>query len=425
MSNAANNIPNRDQLHAAVQSFDRITIPFIIAELLLGLYLVLYYFDLEFLGQEFALVILVITLAVGEALLGLAHLAVERRVRFEDIKPQVMFGHYNRDRLVQLANQAFQSLTGAQRNVPFFLTRDKDLNASAIAIGLKSLLPALNGVHINRAVLYHLTPQELLYLMGHELGHLVKHHSLWEKLYLFHLLIIALISVALLQYFGGLAGYAPVVILGVLWSLHRLVNWPRNHFSSRIEYLCDETGAQVAGYDAAIAALLKIGSAAEVQLSVLAEALRLKLSGVAVTTQQILDLYQQALPWGQVNEAESKKILRALVKDRAEHGQISLRGFINHLFASDSADQREALKAQLAEITSTTNLARIDLSPFISREGRVSNLQGLVEQLKRDTESVLFRLPEESSGGDSHPSFRKRLLYLYENRAKLGASSIR
>ncbi|MCP4648007.1 MAG: hypothetical protein GY852_09800 [bacterium] len=146
-------------------------------------------------------------------------------------------------------------------------------------------------------------------------------------------------------------------------------------------------------------------------------------AGQKLSLAEVMDLYDQALPFGITDAEEVEKEVRHLMatKSQSKDG-ISLMGFIDFLWNQDrSEDADDGIEEINEEMAKIQEVPRIDWTREYMDSGEESlsrdGVEALVHRLEGDKKSVLLRLPEELKGGSStHPSFRTRVLTLWYNQ---------
>ncbi len=343
-----------------------------------------------------------------------------RKVRWlDELAPDRRIGGYNRAELVALVRQVHQRL-GVTTDTPTAITGDKELNATAMTLGLAAFFPKLNAVYVHRPMLHVLFPGELASVLGHELGHYHRYKVDFCRATPMHLLLLGAVAILAVSLLGpsmlGLGAAAAFswihnAFLGAMGAPH----------SRHIEYLCDEAGAKAAGVVPAINCELKLGLQAEAELQLQQHLLQ---AGKDIPVERLLALYEEALPFARVDGEEVKRrIDAALKKEKAARRGVSLGGFLDHIREGEGdGEAREALGSLVPE----GPLLEWDRET-LRQNGQLDEAQiaTLVAAMERDPQGLLFRLPSEllDPRYQSHPPHSRRVLYLWRNRAIIAATS--
>lgn len=356
----------------------------------------------------------------GAPLYTAAFWATFRKIRWvEDIAPDRRLGHYTRQDLARIVADVHRRL-GIRRATPAAITPDKDLNASAMNLGLGGLFPKLDAIYIHRPVLHVLDPGELASVVGHELAHYHRYKVDFYRATPLHLLLLASVALALISRvaepwlaFGAIAcvTWAHNTLLGSFDAPHR----------RPIEYLCDEAGAEAAGVIPAINCELKMGLEAEASLRLQDELLR---AGKDLPVARLMALYEDAIPFGGVDHDELRRRIEAgLKQERQSRRGLSLRGFVDYLREGEGdAEAREAVGSLVPQ-----GRALAWDRDALRRQGSLDEAQiaALVAALEADPDALLFHLPGEALDprAFTHPPNSRRVLYLWRNRAAIEASA--
>lgn len=351
----------------------------------------------------------------------LGHVFLKKK-RLHELREDVRFGVHGRESLVALADRVCARLGLPTDVAPVFVTRAKDVNAAALRCELLPGLRLMNGVYLNRAIIHLLDEPELASVIGHEIGHVVPYAPILSRCYLLHAALAAVGSVALA---GVLApwGFALLAPLPVLWCIERLVAWPWVRLGRGIEFLCDDYGAQAAGLLPAMSSEMKIHAENETRQALLARVLQAKLDGALPPLSRLLELYEEAVPFGSSDPTAVRAELQQLLNAQTERDRgLSVSGFLDYLRGSESGEQREVVQEELQkiELCARLPLAVPDRTPWLrgSQHWTPAHAEQLARRVEENAAAVLFREPAELADGDStHPSPSRRLLFLWRERA--------
>ncbi len=343
-----------------------------------------------------------------------------RKVRWlDELSPDRRIGDYSRTDLLTLVQGVHQRL-GVATETPTAITPDKDLNASAMILGLAGFFPKLNAIYVHRPMLHVLAPGELASVVGHELGHYHRYKVDFCRATPLHLMLLGVVAVLAVSHlgpsvfgFGAAAGFAWIhnAFLGAMAAPHH----------RPIEYLCDEAGAEAAGVVPAINCELKMGLQAEAELQLQHDLLK---AGKDIPVARLLALYQEAIPFARVDADEMKRRVDAALKqEKAARRGLSLRGFFDHLREGEGDGE---VREQLGDLLPKGALLEWDREA-LKRNGHLDadQISALVSAMERDPNGLLFRLPTEVLDPRyfTHPPHSRRVLYLWRNRAAIAATS--
>lgn len=299
-----------------------------------------------------------------------------------------------------------------------WLVPDKEINAAALRVGLLPWLRGFGAVAINRAILHLLDRRELEYVIGHELGHVFLHSPLASRCLALHAAFAGAVSLAVGLLLAGSEWMVAAPVAGVAaarWIAFRTTAADLQ----RIEFLCDEAGAAVAGREAATTALLKMGLEQEARETLLRRVLEAKLADERIPMQRLVAAYEASLPYGGVVPEEAHEHLAAsLGRLRAEQRGLSFRGLARALFGGDDADH-EGLRETLARMSAAERIARVGppAAELLAAPARAA------EAILAAPDRVLFGLEDEIHDAHlGHPSASRRILHLWRDRGTEAAT---
>lgn len=378
----------------------------------------------SFLVENWIVTLVTAGLASGRGLLSLLQTVVQRKTSIDELKDDAVIGRYAKGDLLALVRETLARL-GLAEGVRVYLLRDKEMNACSIHIAL-SPFPALQAVYLNRAVLHVLEPDELRNVLGHELGHNHRYDITWSRYLLLHLVFAGALALALVQAIGVGEGMSLIVVAFVMGIWEWFLWLPRRRMGQGIELLCDDLGAGLAGPLPAIRELLKTGLEMEARARLMREALVLGRKGQPLRVEDAIAAYEEAMPWGTVSPETSDRLLAAIRDRRRKDATFSVSGFLRYVRDEEAAqEQAEILVKQLAAVSRLPLVDRGLLSGLGDSFGE-ERIRALIERLEAHPEELLFHLAEEVDDRHaSHPSFRRRVLYLWRHRDAIAADAQR
>lgn len=347
-----------------------------------------------------------------------------------DLREQTKFGEFDKHVLRSMCQDTLCRLGLPERRLPVYITADKSLNASAMRPGLASIfLSSLHGIYLNRQVLHKLTRAEVQDIMGHELGHYYRYWLTTDRYRELTYVLGTLTGIVVAQQIGLTIVPTLLAMSGVAWAFGWLLGWPLLRHGKAIEYLCDALGAQVFGVATSIQGLLKLGLDSETRYAIQRQALFSSPSGDRLNAAEILAAVEAAFPYGSYSHEELQAMVdkEVAARNKARHG-LSLSGLVQFAWRSDDEDQEEALQEMRLQSQKLDALPRLNWEAIVGNPDKTAlddeQLEQLVELIDAFPNQMLFRLPEEIGEGDGvHPPLRRRIQFLWQNRAEIAAAA--
>lgn len=341
----------------------------------------------------------------------------------EDLAPGKQIGMYTRERLLELVAEVHRRM-GLTTRTPVAITPDKDLNASAVRFGLASIFPRLNAVYIHRPMLHVLDEAELMSVVGHELAHYHRHAVWFSRATLLHLVTDGAVALWLMSWLPFGPGLKLVAIALTSQAYGWWVGRATLRHLAEVEFLCDDTGAQVAGWVPAMQAEVKLALDGEATLRAHRDLLK---HGGDVPVAALLAAWQQAMPYGRVDEEELRRRMREAVHtERDKRRGLSLRGYLEFISGEDEDAEKDTRAAILSE-PSPGQLLDWDRAGFLARQGLdVASAEAMVDAMRRRPNQLAFAVPWDEGEivpGGTHPTPTRRVIYLWENRHTIEAEA--
>lgn len=381
--------------------------------------------DWPWVSQEPLYTLVVLLLVPSQYIPSVAMTLLKKKKRVEELSENFRAGAFNKPLLLSAIRETATTLGIDHRRVPFYLTRDKDLNAYAVSIGLSSLLPSVRGVYINRQTLHVSTPQGIKATIGHELGHLFPYELKWHGGWLIKLCFGGLLALFVLQKTGDPSAWGLIAATGAAWGFLFLDSIPHSRMSQPIEFLCDGLGAKASGVEAAISDLLNFGNECQAQYELSIAALKLAAQGKAINDAEAMKIYEESLGYGATDvDSTMARIREAIDKQKTAKKDLSLGGLVDFMWRDNVADSNvaDARDAAIMTFEVLNQQPQIDWKEITNWDPEVElsdmQIESLIRELHANPNHLLFVMPTEPAGNEdlSHPSFRKRILYLWKNR---------
>lgn len=348
---------------------------------------------------------------------------VANRKRLEDIRSEARLGPHTRDSLLAAVRRVQERLGLTRHRVRVYLAREKDVNAYAMRLELLPGWHAFNSVQLNRSIVHLLDEKELESVIGHELGHVFAYSPFSSRCMLVHGLLSGVLALVIAHLLRNYEIYLGAPLLA-LWVARWLTFSNRESQIRLVEFLCDDYGTRAAGIVPAMTTEIKLGMEHEARASLLLHVLEAKARNAQIPIADLMQSYEDALPFGGVQSELVRAQLEQGIKTRmAQNDVSSLAGFYRYLFKSDDTDH-EALEGQIALMHAMRRVAKVPVSLNEVLRKPEKLLRACVHAIENHPDHVLLHVEEELDDHHStHPNVSRRLLYLWRNREAITRAS--
>jgi Zn-dependent protease with chaperone function len=347
--------------------------------------------------------------------------ATAQNKALSDIKPEARLGQHSRDSLLALVHRLCSKMQLPHGATRVYLAREKEVNAYALRAEFLPGLRMFNSVQLNRGIVHLLNEAELESVVAHELGHVWLYSPLLTRCYLIHAVVAATVSLGLLSFFPVGMEWGLMLPFFLHWALGKVLAYPWARMGRGIEFLCDDAGLRCAGLLPAITAELKMAMEAETRQQLFAMILRAKHQGMSTSLADLVEVYEQALPFGQTAGTAAEARLKSLLREtQAKESRVSLAGFFKDVWSGSSeTDQQELAQEELSQQAALSTYPLLDWDrSSLSHNWTEQDVEQLVRLIETHPDQLLVRLASEvNDRGISHPSHSRRILYLWRNQA--------
>jgi Zn-dependent protease with chaperone function len=353
--------------------------------------------------------LILVGLAVVPTLLSLAYYFAKKKKRVEDLKPTVKYGHLSKNDLLEVCAEACSKMGIQQGDVSFYVTSEKQVNASALTLGLGSVFKNLQVVMLNRATLHALKKDELLSVVAHELAHIYRYPLRYHQALILRLFNSCLLNLSLFTLLPNV--FIVALIIGIYQGL--LARW-FSSFSMTIEFLCDDCGAEIAGILPALRAEFLVSKHSEILSDAYYQLLKAKREGKIINAKNLSALLEESLTYDCVS---SEELSAQLEKNINRHQENVSGSFFNHFksqIMSDTLDTEHDLEDEFIRLSQSRKAKIVDLP---THEGELSLdwFKVLISLVRENPALPIFRTPNDMNDDDSsHPGPRRRLVYLWQ-----------
>ncbi|MFT5524994.1 MAG: Zn-dependent protease with chaperone function [Pirellulaceae bacterium] len=324
----------------------------------------------------------------------------------------------DRNELQEIVGEAMQTLPADMsfrqgREVPaIFIVDSKQANAMATNEHFFNSSRSLNAIYIYTALLHLLQRDEVRSIMAHEMGHFYRYinpyqkHRLAAHFFRGSAAFLMVVGIHQMGLFGGWGWIGGLLVAPMLAAAVVGLCFSAGHHEA--EFLCDYAAARKFGVLPIVNALLKIAVRNDLYFVMYEETIEVLRSNPDLKVNEIVVAAEECLPHGFIKADEARRLIRTSLDE--------FRG------AKSLTD--EEVKAQEAVVKPIQNIldkrAKNELVHWRDFDSRIVDGQLDAHEL-RDFIGVLLgnkylQVVGELSDADdvlaSHPSFRRRILFL-------------
>lgn len=372
------------------------------------------------------LAIVVCVYVVGRTALGLTALLAIQRKRLSEATADDL-GMHTRESIEALVREIEAHYRGRERAHVFVVNGPFKGEANAFTINALFLnwIHGLNAVYITRDLLHLLRPDELRAILAHEYAHfhglqhvLSRMIGTWSLCAMtFELAVFA--SVPELVAAGWLAQLLAIIVMTlVLDSIFGVLVKRMGHAH---EFLADYEAARQFGHIPLVNALLRLAMRGEIMIEVVYEALRTIRTNPKAQMAKLLAECAEALPAGELPLSKARRLVRKTLEPyRGEHDVLAQDDSVG---PAELQKLRRKLRKALAVFESKRRWRKVDWRRFdvIRPDGELDReeIAPFIEALVAKPEAGVAYLPQEQRAvppellkRPTHPSFRRRILFL-------------
>lgn len=358
--------------------------------------------------------IIVLGISILPTLLSLAYLVVKNKKKVQDLKPSTKYGHLTKTDIIDVCDTVCNRMAIKPGDVSFYITGEKQVNASALTLGLGYLIKSLQVVMLNRATLHALKKQELTSIVAHELAHIYRYPLIFQQALLLRLFNSAAISLSLLTLIPN------IFVVAVINGLYQgFISAWFGRFSITIEFLCDDCGAEIAGAEAALKAEFLISKHAEALSDALYYLLKAKREGHNLNSKDLARLLEDSLSYDCLSSEELNAQVEGNLKNHQAKVQSNFFQYFKSQVFNDSIDTDQELEDEFKDLEKSRKQATLELpSPH---ELDINWFKELIARIRDNPQTPLFRTTNDlNDTGSSHPGPRRRILYLWQEFVERG-----
>lgn len=401
-------IPNKKDLLSRYQASQKSGKALVLFETLVAL-LLLTNLDRAVLLARLDEVLILLSVAVLPTILSLAYYFAKKKKKVKDIKPTTRYGHLSKTEILEVCEIACNRMNINPKEVNFYITSDKQVNASALTLGLGFLLKSLNIVMLNRSTLHALKKEELLSVVAHELAHIYRYPVFFQQALLLRLFNTSVIGLFIYTIFPQM-----ILVVIAMGAYQALLSRFFGGDSITIEFLCDDAGAEVAGVLPALRAEFLIAKHSEVLGDAFYFLLKAKRDGQNLSGKDLNALLESSLTYDCVSSEELNAQVQLNLKQHQEKQASSFFQHFKGQVFSDSLDAEDDLEDEYLKLAKIRKISVLEL-PSHEGELDISWFKEFVSRVKASPDVPAFRSSNDMSDDDStHPGPRRRMLYLWE-----------
>lgn len=359
--------------------------------------------------SSFSEALILVGLSIAPTLLSLGHYFAKKKKKIQDLKSTIKYGHLSKTDLLEVCAEACSKMGIPQGDVSFYVTSEKQVNASALTLGLGSVFKNLQVVMLNRATLHALKKDELMSVVAHELAHIYRYPLFYQQALTLRLVNACLLNLSIFTILPNV-----FIVAIVVGSYQALVNRWLGRFSIAIEFLCDDCGAEVAGILPALRSEFKVSKHSEILSDAYYQLLKAKREGKILNTKDLTSLLEASLSYDCVSKEElSSQIETNLNKHQAKMSTSFFQHFKSQIM-SDTLDTEDNLEDEFIKLEQSRKTKILEL-PSHEDELSLDWFSKVVAAIKENPDVPIFRTPNDiNDNNSSHPGPRRRLVYLWE-----------
>jgi Zn-dependent protease with chaperone function len=365
---------------------------------------------------------LVAALTYGYALLAVVSdplsFMTMKKTRLEEATAKQLGTTIDSDELKNIVVEAMETLPAEMsflrgREVPsIFIVDSKQANAMATNEHFFNASRSLNAIYIFTALLHLLQRDEVRSIMAHEMGHFYRYinpfqkHRLAAHLFRGSAAFFMVVGIHAWGTFGGWGWIPGVLLAHTIAAVIVGLCFSQGH--QEAEFLCDYAAARKFGVLPMVNALLKIAVRTDLYFVMYEEVVEVLRSNPDLTINSTVEAAEACLPHGFIGADKARHLIRAALD--------KFRG-TTPLTQEQKESQDKVVKPILELLDKRTKHQLVHWRDFDSRildskldAHEMRDFIGVLVANK--TLQVVGELSDSDDLLSSHPSFRRRILFL-------------
>lgn len=337
------------------------------------------------------------------------------------------FGKIEKDEFLKVVDECLTPLRNRRLEVPaVYLLDSGEINAFAINSLFFNLIRPINGIYLCQALFQVMRIDEIRSILAHELAHFKRYTPLFMRISFIRSLFLGFFPMMLVHRWGlpydnwaGVVAFFFCCIVGYT-VLSMIFNLMTNLNDRMMEYLSDYEAASQHGKLPMINALLVLGRMSEIHEEVFRIVLRKVENDPHLSLEPINEIVELVLGNIPRNLFLTKSQIEKMVAGTFQQDTIAELKSKQALSTEKQSEKKELINDLKKKFSSKPPLHDWKKIDFNVRDYRIDEIEypGFIKILKKQNKKQLFNLLSENfmaQSADSHPTIRRRILFLHEN----------